>query len=449
MQPAHATLLLSFVTLRTVPTEAAERQFVLREQLGRRWTDELVRLPFKAAPGECHRDSLRLEGPHGPVAMQLLDAEWHEDAETFVRRARIALVVDLPPQATEIYTLRFAPQAAAEATRPTSPLRVTAGEGSVEVVNGRFGARLLAGQKGYDPPAAAEDVPGPLLAMRLPDGRWFGGSRMFGSTKLTGYTSELTAAGPVVAEVCYCYRYADGNELRLRAQLGSRDTAVYWDMDVTRDASRDGWRMILSRGLPPLTFPVQMEFYSRRPCFVQRGAKVGDWATLPLDDSSEPLITRLTPWGDWWDDYTQTVIRLNLDGCRDTLLLASRDPGTWVKPAAPGERLKRMMLYLAKQYTPPDPTRGGHRLNPPLGRANAGERRLKFSSLAGGAVIEVSGDFGTDYVLLSGELVEAVVADDVRMKGTAGCVQRRGGKDVLVLAAPGLIRCAEHEVRKP
>jgi hypothetical protein len=327
-----------FLLLLVPGVRAGEREFVLREQLGQRWTGEVVTFPLEAGPEECHRDSLRLHGPAGPVPVQWIDAEPVSPSRPYVRRGRVAFVVDLLPGATEAYTLHFGPQPAG-GPPPASPLRVVRQDGHVEIVNGRFGVRFLLGQGRYDRPAAASEVPGPLAAMRLPDGTWFGGSRMFGEAGIVEYCSKLVAEGPVVAEVRTRYRYADGNELRLWAELGSHDTAVSWEMDAVRDAPRDGWHLVLSRGLPPLVFPIQMEHYSRRPCFVERGAKVGDWAELRLSRYEERLVTRLTPWGDWWDDFTQTAIQLQPEGLDAALLVASRDPGAWVEPAPPGQIL--------------------------------------------------------------------------------------------------------------
>jgi hypothetical protein len=68
------------------------------------------------------------------------------------------------------------------------------------------------------------------------------------------------------------------------------------------------------------------------------------------------VLTNLTPWADWWDDTTQTVILLRAGPAATRLAIASRDPGSWVIPlvrndaklgvwqGSPGRFEKRMPL---------------------------------------------------------------------------------------------------------
>jgi hypothetical protein len=86
-------------------------------------------------------------------------------------------------------------------------LTVTPGEGHVEITTGAFGVRLLQGEKTYREPASAKDVPGPVIAMRLADGTWFGGSRMFGPGKIEICSARLVDRGPVFARVAFRYTY--------------------------------------------------------------------------------------------------------------------------------------------------------------------------------------------------------------------------------------------------
>lgn len=59
-----------------------------------------------------------------------------------------------------------------------------------------------------------------------------------------------------------------------------------------------------------------------------------------------------------------------------------------------------------------------------------------FSKLADGAIIKVSGTFGTDYAFLAEEPRKAA-ADGVTFQGTAGAVQQRGAEVTLSLGAAG------------
>jgi len=309
---------------------AGERQVVLRDHLNRRWTQELATYPFAANRGECDPASLSLTGPKGPVPVQLSQIECWPGTK-WVKSAKLSLIVDLAPLAKDTYTVRYG-AAPAGPSGPATDLRVTRGEGQVEIATSRFGARFLLGEKTYAGPAAAAEVPGPVVSLRLADGTWFGSSRLFGAGKVKCYSARLTDSGPVFAQVESIYTYADGNMVKVAARLAAGDNAVLWDAQVKDNRPRDGWDLVLGPGLPPLVFRVQMEFFTRREVFLKRKAKVGDLAELRVDESPPGLITNLTPWPDWFNDFTQTTIPLKLSGRDSELHISSRDAGAWVEP---------------------------------------------------------------------------------------------------------------------
>jgi hypothetical protein len=138
-------------------------------------------------------------------------------------------------------------------------LAITPGQDQVEITTRAFGVRLLQGEKTYGEPTAAKDVPGPVFAMRLADGTWFGGSRMFGRGKIASCSAKLVDRGPVFARVGFRYTYADGNTLDLTVQVAAGDNAMRMETRVAKDRPQDGFELVLSRGLPPLVFQVQDE----------------------------------------------------------------------------------------------------------------------------------------------------------------------------------------------
>ena len=320
------------------PVGGTQHTFVLREHLRQTWTRERVTFAFTAGEGQCRRDSMRLVGPDGPTAFQLVGAELWGSDRTFVKAAGIALVTDLGPLQTRRFVLHYGPKAlpGVAGRMPTTDLRVRTRDGTVEIVTKRFGVRLRVGEKTFAPAVPPGQVPGPLVAMRLADGTWFGGSRMYGTTKVTGYHARLVATGPVFAEVRYRYTYAAGNALDLVAHVAAGDSAVLWDAHVKKDRPGEGCRMVLNRNLPPLVFPVSKEWGVKRACFRSHTVKVGTRVELPLATYTDELVTQVTPWNDWWDSTTQTVVRLKVTKRDTELQLASRDPGAWVTPAAPG-----------------------------------------------------------------------------------------------------------------
>jgi hypothetical protein len=309
-----------------------ERQMVLREYVQRQWKDELISYPFQAAVDRCDPGSVRLTGPDGPMAVQLTDIRRWPGTDS-VRSARLWLVADLAPLAENVYTVRYGP---AESAGPavTGDLTVSAGTEQVELTSRQFGARLRLGGQTFQQPRPAAEVPGPLIGLRLEDGTWFGGSRLFGDARLTGWSAELAAAGPVFARVDYVYRYEDGNTVRISAMLHQRAAGLMWHSEVAEDRPDDGIDLLLSPGLPPLTAVIQREAYADRP--QMESAQWGDWVDIDLASYSEPVVTRLSPWADWWNTWTQTTIRLRIGDRPQELHLASHDPGAWVTPAEPG-----------------------------------------------------------------------------------------------------------------
>lgn len=326
---------------------ATGHAFVLKDHIRRDWTNQLVRVRFETET-PCPSDFIRLFGPAGAVPVQLSNVEYEKDS----RRVRSAdlnfLVPGLDALSERVYRVRCSPRPD-PAPGPEAGLTIVAGAGRVTVETGRLGVELAVGDHAWPTPVLPEDVPGPLVALRLPGGARFGGSAFYGETPVTRWRGEMTAEGPVFAEVVYRLEYADGIELTLTARLTAGDSAIHWDME-TRGGARpdDGIRFLLSPGLPPLTFVFRGEFYSKRGDLemVGREVKPGDLLALPLEAYPEPLITRLTPWHDWWDDTTQTAIVLRLGDAADAALaIISRDAGRWVVPAAPGTRASHGSVY--------------------------------------------------------------------------------------------------------
>ena len=338
---------------------AGEHAFVLREHLGLRWTQELVSFPFAADRGTCHPASVRLAGPAGMLPVQLSDVVmW--PAGDGVRSARVNFVVaELPPASEQTYTLRYE-------TRPTTEaipgdLRITPAEGSVEFATSRFAARLLQGERAYPAPVPAAEVPGPVDAMRLADGTWFGGSRLYGSRHVIRYSAQLADRGPVFARGVIHYAYEDGTAMELSVRLIAGDSKITWHMNVqpgsgaverapriarrrgaasARPESPGGWQLVLNRGLDSLLAELAPEYNDKYKWGQRSFTKESSWIFTPgdADLQREPVgaITSLVPWEDWWNSYTQAQWTFKTVSRGEVLRVAAIDPGVWIEPSAEG-----------------------------------------------------------------------------------------------------------------
>jgi hypothetical protein len=310
---------------------AGEKTLVLQDHLGVDWSDELVTFPLEFPPGECHPASLRLRGPNGPVSVQIVRSRADPEQGDRIQSATIAFFADLRSLATDRYVVSWSADPEEAGELPPSSLTVRRSGPLVAVASPAFGAVFQTGGEEFETPAASSDVPGPLRAMHLPDGRRFGGSRMYGNSKIAAWSGEVLSEGPVFADIRWTYRYENGTEFRLRARLGARDTAIYWDMACQGTLAEDGWELDISDGLPPLSLSVQIEHFSRRSV-AGRQLKVGDLVAFPVAAAPPGLLTSVTPWADWTNDQTQTVVVLTDPAGEAAFFAASRDPGVWVTP---------------------------------------------------------------------------------------------------------------------
>ena len=293
---------------------------VLREQLNQTHGPQLVSVPFRADDGSCVVDGVQLTGPDGPVAAQLADIErWPGDGE-FVKSARLWFVVDgLAPLTSTTYTT-----APGKRTAPAVPtdLHVAAAKDNVEITTAHVGVRLPLGGASFPRPVAASGVPGPLLAMRLGDAAWTGGSSVTGGVGVTEWASRLTDNGPVFARVETTYVFADSNTLAFSATVAAGDSAVRWTMSAQRDSQGAGvvWRLPPVPGVKQAVLPRGYGQWSRQDRQVAIGPGTAAIGTLSPDSS----IVGAFP-----EHFGEAQFA---GGKGQELRLASMNPGAWVEP---------------------------------------------------------------------------------------------------------------------
>lgn len=311
------TILLLMVMLMSISAIlAGELTITVREQLNRRWANELMTFPVTFPLGQCIDGGVTLTGPAGEIPMQLSQIEpWPNKS---VKAAKLSFIVpELMPQTEQKYTVTYNPDVKARLRTPIDDPKIIAQDNVVEVTTARHGARLLLGEKTYDPPVASMQVPAPVLALRNSDGQWFGGGKLYGPTAVKSYSSKLVASGPVYSRVETTYTYADGNTLTVACQLNAGDYALLIDMNVGKDSADDGFTLHLGEVTGGTKFIGARVWMKEQP--------------VVFDAKSADPTFYLSPWpGDGWFVDSPAGVRLKMAQAPGELLLTVRDSGAWV-----------------------------------------------------------------------------------------------------------------------
>jgi hypothetical protein len=329
---------------------------VLKEYLGRRWAPEVLTYPYTAAKtARVLSGSLQVTVPEGRVPAQFTDVEcW--PGTPYVKSATLALVSGLEP----LQTRTFQVATGAKAAPPLrTDLTVTPGAGTVEIATTRFGLRLLLGEKTFDPPVAVKDVPGPIAGLRTEDGRWYGGSRLFGPRTVKGYRAVVTEQGPALARWQVRYTYDDGSTAAVTIQLGAGMPRAWWETRCSTDDAANGWALDISTGLEPLRMLWRPEYaHNKWGSMVQDYTKETGWDDTPRDVTLAPepegVITKLTPWADWWDGTTQIAWTFKTGPKQPVFTMRRIEAGAWVEPGPPGihangTKLQQKQIPLVKE----------------------------------------------------------------------------------------------------
>ncbi len=211
------TSLLLLLGLSVTAVSAAPTQtFRLQEYLGHTWSDELISYPL--APELARATSLSVTDAAGQAVPYQLDA------------GRVYLVVTLPADGELSFTVTDG-----ETTALPDPAVTTKEEGGLLTLDsGVLAVRLPAGQETFPQPVSADTVPGPLQGVRGMTGGWIGKSWLSAPLKVTGYTTTLSASGPLFAEATVDYTFEGDKHYRftLRAIAGQPTVIIDESMDL-------------------------------------------------------------------------------------------------------------------------------------------------------------------------------------------------------------------------
>lgn len=335
--------------------------FELGEHCGERHPPQAVSFALTAPENGIEPDHVSLLGPRGPVRHQLTDIElWPETK--FVRTARVWTVTDLAPFEVRRFEVVSSESPAGEQNPEQGDVVVRQRDNVVEMGNGSCGFRFLVGAKSFDPPALPADVPGPVRAFRLADGTWFGGSELYGDTRVVRYDAEVLSRGPITGQMRIRYEYEDDTVMTLLATLTWGAPQATWSMEVTpvdleaavrqvtepasvidplnppSGAAANGWRLLMGIDDRALGVRVTPEFGENR--WGKHEWVEGRWRDEPVHvkPAEEPagLLVNLVPWRDWWDSSTLTTLTFLSNGGAAVFAMTAEDAGAWVEPAAEG-----------------------------------------------------------------------------------------------------------------
>lgn len=160
----------------------------------------------------------------------------------------LAFVTRLAKRATTTYTLSAGKPA-------SSSLRVARSRKSVEVGNEFFTLRLPPlGAQSYKTPAAADTVPGPLIAWQPADGPWMGTTRFVTTRPVMAMASRIVRDGPACFEYEIRYRFAPQGEYVCRVTVvpGLEYAHVMDEYDFNvRTEGKDFLLLELHKGFTP------------------------------------------------------------------------------------------------------------------------------------------------------------------------------------------------------
>lgn len=205
------------------PTFAAEDLpgFSIREPFGLAWGPDPVQYRIDLPQGRVKADgALRLVDEQGqivPMQLTVLNA-WPDQS---IRTVTICFSASLAPDQVRTWKLLLSAKEA-----PATDLQVQEGD-AIELSTSKTAIRLPAGSKTFNPPLAADQVPAPIQAIRLPNGKWVGRGWWQTEVKCTGYAVQIEKRGPVFARVSLRYDFEGGRTYSAQVDLhAGSDLAV-------------------------------------------------------------------------------------------------------------------------------------------------------------------------------------------------------------------------------
>ena len=371
---------------------AETRTFTIREPFGLAWGPDRVSYAVEFPEGKVTvvGATVVLDASRNLQAAQFSDSALWPDGKT-IRQATLSFMAALKPDEAGRWIWGTE---TAVGQYPLTDLRVTEREGAIELVTDKVGIRLLGGSKTFPAPTAADQVPAPIQAVRLSDGKWAGKGWWKTELPCVGYRTKVVERGPVFARVLLEYDFAGGEEKgagedRLKAGLRTYKARV--ELSAGQDVAIITEEFDLSRGkryeMPELTGVkagdlfeyVLPQFASKKAammwdwwsqthgrvpspnayCFSLYGGLEPDsceWSGRMYHEAAKPgdgglaygkdgRVISLNAYFQWGEDESYYFAAYNSKKPETALALIALRPGQWIHPDVNPHPVKTLVQY--------------------------------------------------------------------------------------------------------
>jgi hypothetical protein len=287
-------------TLQAIQPARGE-DFVLREQLGHTWSNELVTFPVTPQQLAALHAGAVLVGPGGrTVPSQLMVADGSE--------TRVAFQVTLDPGETLTYRV-------GRGAKP-EPADIVVEESAAAIVlqNRHTGIKLSK--------SLTRDA-GPIAGIRLRSGRWTSGSTLTGTAAVRKYEARVVASGPVFVDAECVTEFVDGGNWTIRVRMLNNEPVVLVSESFDMPS---GGRMNL---------PLSGEQFQPDRMLYRRGQ--GRLGKVESQSVGAGRAFLLEPWLRWWMNERQGnwfAVHDAVDAkpFGELLMVAALKPSKWVDP---------------------------------------------------------------------------------------------------------------------
>ena len=192
---------------RSAQGDPLDRTVTITDYIGLDWQDDLVHYTLEFPPGAFSGlADARVSTDGNPIASQVSDVERYADGS--IRSMNVWFFATVPANEAVSYTISPGKKAMAG---PGVTVKQTAESIDLTTETPQtVGIRLLNGAQTYYWPISAAEAPGPVQALLLPSGRTTGKGRIEVPFAVKSYQAEVTAAGPLFAEVKVHYLFETG-----------------------------------------------------------------------------------------------------------------------------------------------------------------------------------------------------------------------------------------------